>query len=276
MNTAILATFSLLLPSLCYPHGVTEAQQHAMAHAHWHDYISFGAIHMVTGYDHILFLLGVIFFLTKFSDIFKYITIFTLGHSLTLVFATLYKITANPYLIDAVIALSVCYKGFDNLRGFQDFLKIDPPHLGSVIFLFGLIHGFGLSTRLQEISLGDSNILGKILAFNIGVELGQIAALSAMLLLLMLWRSHSTFQPFSKAVNSLLIFAGLFLFTMQMHDYSHHDNGDQCHHEEKTTGCHHDKEKHGHQKTSAPPGSGVLMPHKHHGHSHHKHHDHDH
>ena len=109
------------------------------------DFFFFGAKHMVTGYDHILFLIGVIFFLTRFTDIIKFITTFTIGHSITLIFATLYEINANYYLIDAVIAFSVIYKGFENLKGFNKLFSINAPNKILMVFLFGLIHGFGLS-----------------------------------------------------------------------------------------------------------------------------------
>ena len=129
------------------------------------------------------------------------------------------KINANYYLVDAVIALSVCYKGFDNLDGFRKYLKVKPPDLLSVVFVCGLIHGFGLSTRLQELPLGYSGIIYKILAFNVGVELGQIVALVFMVMLLHGWRKRESFHKFSAAANSGLIVAGLLLFMVQMYGY---------------------------------------------------------
>ena len=155
---------------------------------------------MITGYDHILFLIGVIFFLTRFSDIVKFVTAFTIGHSITLIIATLFKITANYYLIDAVIAFSVIYKGFENLDGFKKWLSINPPNLVLMVFLFGLIHGFGLSTRLQQISLGGNNLIYSILSFNVGVELGQIAALTIVFPFLLLMRGKF-FEKISKLTN---------------------------------------------------------------------------
>lgn len=131
-----------------------------------------GAKHMLTGVDHLLFLFGVMFFLRRFGDVLKYVTAFTAGHSITLLFATLSGITANYYLIDAVIALTVCYKGFENNDGFQRHLGVRPPHLVAMVFLFGLVHGFGLSTRLQQLPLGDTGLVARILSFNAGVELG--------------------------------------------------------------------------------------------------------
>ena len=181
-------------------------------------YLFLGAKHMITGYDHILFLIGVIFFLTRFSDIIKFVTAFTIGHSITLIFATLFKITANYYLIDAIIAFSVIYKGFENLGGFKRWLSINPPSLILMVFTFGLIHGFGLSTRLQQINLGNNNLIYSILSFNIGVEFGQIVALAIVFPLLLLIRGKS-FETLSKISNWGLIIAGIFLLIYQLNGF---------------------------------------------------------
>jgi hypothetical protein len=212
----------LLTPLLAFAHGMLEADKVKMLQAGGQDFIWFGATHMLTGYDHLLFLFGVIFFLTKFSDIVKFVTAFTIGHSITLILATFLKIQANYYLIDAVIALTVMYKGFDNIDGFRKYFKVEPPNVLKAVFLFGLIHGFGLSTRLQKIALGDgTKLLNKIIGFNIGVELGQIAALIVFVLLLAIWRKKESFKKFSFAANSLLIFVGFLLLLMQLHLYTH-------------------------------------------------------
>jgi hydrogenase/urease accessory protein HupE len=211
--------FCLLLASPIHAHGLSYAEQQAILQGGYLVYFWLGVQHMLTGYDHLLFLFGIIFFLTKFKDIVKLITAFTLGHSITLIFATLLKINANYYLIDAIIALTVCYKGFDNLDGFKKFLKISPPDLLNMVFVFGLIHGFGLSARLQHLPLGYSGIVFRVLAFNVGVEVGQIAALTVMVIFLYKWRKTESFFKFSVAANSGLILAGIFLFMMQMHGY---------------------------------------------------------
>ncbi len=211
---AILLNF--IFVGLASAHGVTDADKMSLVSGGNIDYIFLGAKHMITGYDHLLFLFGVIFFLSKFRDIVKFITAFTIGHSITLIFATFYEITASYYLIDAVIALSVCYKGFENIGGFKKYLKMESPNLQAVVFLFGLIHGFGLSTRLQQLPLGDAGLIWKILSFNVGVEFGQIAALSIMLLLLTQWRKTESFTKFSMASNSGLILVGIALFVFQM------------------------------------------------------------
>ncbi len=219
MYIILAILFNFIVVGLAFAHGVTDADKMSLVSGGNIDYIWQGAKHMVTGYDHLLFLFGVIFFLKKFKDIVKFITAFTIGHSITLIFATFYEITASYYLIDAVIALSVCYKGFENIGGFKKYLKMESPNLQAVVFLFGLIHGFGLSTRLQQLPLGDEGLIWKILSFNVGVELGQIAALSIMLVLLTQWRKTESFTRFSMASNSGLILVGLALFVFQMSGY---------------------------------------------------------
>lgn len=215
---------ALLLGAIdCAAHAMSEADKQAMLDAGYLLYGWLGAKHMLTGYDHLLFIFGVVFFLHTFRDIVKFITAFTLGHSITLIFATLLGITANYFLVDAVIALSVCYKGLDNMDGFRRWFRMQPPNLLAVVFVFGLIHGFGLSTRLQQLPLGDdtAGLVGRILSFNVGVEVGQVAALAIMVPLLALWRTRHSFQRFSTVANGGLVVAGLMLFLLQMHGYSH-------------------------------------------------------
>jgi hypothetical protein len=224
----MIFTFAALLASgmggqNAWAHGMTEIQKRLAISGGYLDYLQLGTEHMLTGYDHLLFLLGVIFFLTKFRDIVKFITAFTLGHSLTLVFATLWGIRANYHLVDAVIALTVCYKGFENLDGFKRWIGIPSPRLIHMVFLFGLIHGFGLSTRLQDLPIWESKgyLIIKILSFNAGVELGQIAALTLMLILLSGWRKTASFGKFAKVSNTALIIVGTLLLLMQLHLYVH-------------------------------------------------------
>ena len=222
----------LLLLLLCTPligwaHGVSKSIIDAMADASLMDFIYFGAKHMVTGYDHILFLIGVVFFLSNYADIFKFITAFTFAHCITLIFATFYGITVNAYLIDAVIAFSVIYKGFENLDGFKKSFSINPPNLILMVFIFGLIHGFGLSTKLQEVAVasGINLSLAQILSFNVGVEFGQIAVLIIVFPLLSLLRGKS-FDRVSKISNGILVVAGIVLLAYQLNgyftDHTHH------------------------------------------------------
>lgn len=213
----------LLLGIDLHAHGMTVEDTQAMINGGNLQYIWLGMTHMLSGYDHLLFLFGVVFFLTSTKDIIKFVTLFTVGHSITLIFATFMGITANYYLVDAVIALSVIYKAFDNNKGFQNYLKIKSPNIIVMVLIFGLIHGFGLSTRLQQLPLGEQNIemLEKIISFNIGVEIGQIFALLIMLVILKKWRKQSSFLHWSKITNHVLIFAGFMLLLMQLHGYMH-------------------------------------------------------
>lgn len=219
----LLSALIFLTSSTSWAHGISEADKQAMLSGGYLKYVWLGATHMLTGYDHLLFIFGVIFFLTTFKDIVRFISVFTLGHCITLIFATFFKITANYFLIDAVIALSVMYKGFENIDGFKKYFSWQPPSLLKMVFAFGLIHGFGLSTRLQQLPLGDDaqSMLIRILSFNVGVEVGQIIALTIMLILLKGWRKTSSFEKFAKAANVALIAGGIFLFNMQFHGYWH-------------------------------------------------------
>ena len=220
--------FTLISINYLLAHGVSESTASAMSNANLMDFVYFGGEHMVTGYDHILFLIGVLFFLTNYFDILKFITAFTIAHCLTLIFATYFQITANAYLIDAVIAFSVIYKGFENLDGFKKIFSTKAPNLLLMVFIFGLIHGFGLSTKLQEVAVA-SNInlsVSQILSFNVGVEFGQIIVLLILYPILSLLRGDY-FNLISKVTNWTLIFLGFALLIMQLngffHDISHND-----------------------------------------------------
>ncbi len=218
----------MIIPAITLAHGISEADKKAMLDGGYVKYIWLGATHMLTGYDHLLFIFGVIFFLATFKDIVKFISVFTIGHCITLVFATFFKITANYYLIDAVIALSVIYKGFENIDGFKKVYNWQPPSLLKMVFAFGLIHGFGLSTRLQQLPLGDDSVgmLFRILSFNVGVEVGQIVALTVMLIFLAGFRKAEGWAKFAFAANTALIAGGIFLFFMQFHGYWHQSSPD--------------------------------------------------
>ena len=215
----LISSSFLLFPLLLAAHGVSSADQEILNNGGLLSYIYVGAKHMVTGYDHLLFLVGVIFYLNGFKDIVRFITVFTIGHSITLIGATYLGIQANEHLIDAVIALSVLYKGFENLGGFEKYLKIKSPNLLLMVFIFGLIHGFGLSTRLQSFEVGSAQFLSKIISFNIGVELGQILALVPIVFIITKWQSKRSYAPFYKAANFYLIIAGLGLFIYQIYGY---------------------------------------------------------
>lgn len=229
MKTLLILGALLLLNTIALAHGISPADRQAMLDGGNLKYIWLGATHMLSGYDHLLFLFGVVFFLNTFKDIVKFISVFTLGHSITLILATFMGVNANYYLIDAVIAISVIYKAFDNNKGFVNYLHVKSPNLSWMVFLFGLIHGFGLSTRLQQLPLGEESLdmLLRIISFNIGVEFGQIIALIPMLFILMLWRKKESFMQQSKVANHVLMFAGFMLLLMQLHGYLHTANEDE-------------------------------------------------
>lgn len=220
-----LSLLLLFIPLWGFAHDVTAADQEILRNGGLWAYIRVGATHMLTGYDHLLFLAGVVFFLNSFTDILKFITVFTIGHCITLVGATYMGVSANEHLVDAVIALSVLYKGFENLGGFES-LKLKSPNLLLMVGVFGLIHGFGLSTRLQSFDMGEEQFLAKILCFNLGVEVGQVLALIPIVFVVTLSQKHKQYPAFYKAVNWFLVLAGIGLFVYQLYGYfnghSHH------------------------------------------------------
>ena len=178
-------------------------------------YLYLGAKHMFTGYDHLLFLLGVIFFLYRLRDVAIYVTMFSIGHSITLLFGVLSGMRLDAYIVDAIIGFSVIYKAFDNLGGFEKLLGFTPNQKG-VVLVFGLIHGFGLATKLQDLSLSTDGLVTNMVAFNIGVELGQLVALAFILTALQLWRATPGFVRQAAAVNVLVMAAGFALVQMQL------------------------------------------------------------
>ncbi|MBL7003725.1 MAG: HupE/UreJ family protein [Gammaproteobacteria bacterium] len=217
----------LLLPNFAFAHGMSEEEKLAIIEGGNLQYMWLGATHMLSGYDHLAFVFGIIFFLTNFRDIAKYVTAFTVGHSVTLIYATFNAIQLNYFLIDAVIALSVSYIAFSNLDGFRKYLGVKPPNMMVMILSLGLIHGFGLSTRLQELPLSEDDLLLNIISFNVGIEIGQISALVLMLLIIATFRKSHFFQTFSTITNYFLIIAGGLLFLMQMHGYEHTANSEE-------------------------------------------------
>ena len=219
MRRLTLFSFLILSPFLAQAHGVSAADQQTLLNGGLGAYIWVGAKHMLTGYDHLLFLAGVIFYLSGFRDIVRFITAFTIGHSITLISATYLGIRADEHLVDAVIALSVLYKGFENLGGFRKIFGVNSPNLLWMVFIFGLIHGFGLSTRLQAFDLGTEQFLGKIISFNVGVELGQVLALIPIVFIITRWQKYRSYDAFYKAANTYLIIAGVGLFVFQLYQY---------------------------------------------------------
>ncbi len=201
-----------------YGHGVDEMTQQFLASNNGvaiAPFLYIGAKHMVTGYDHLLFLAGVIFFLYRSKDVLVYVSFFTLGHSATLLLGVYNNIAVNPFLIDAVIGLSIVYKGFDNLGGFKRLFGYQPNTQGAVL-VFGLFHGFGLATKLQEFSFGGEGLLINLIAFNIGVEIGQFVALSFILIGLSYWRRNESYMKLSVVTNTLLMTGGVVLTMYQL------------------------------------------------------------
>ena len=181
-------------------------------------YLYLGAKHMVTGYDHLLFLFGVIFFLYRLKDVVQYVSLFTVGHSVTLLAGVLGGIHANAYIIDAIIGVSVAYKAFENMGGFDRLLGFR-PNTRVAVMVFGLFHGFGLATKLQEFTVSPNGLITNIVSFNVGVEIGQVLALTAVLLGISYWRRHRSFLRHSFAANTVLMAGGFVLVGYQLTGY---------------------------------------------------------
>ncbi|MBO9601981.1 MAG: HupE/UreJ family protein [Novosphingobium sp.] len=180
-------------------------------------FLYLGAKHMVTGYDHILFLIGVVFFLYRLKDVVLYVSMFTIGHSTTLLLGTWFGWGANSYLVDAVIGLSVAYKGFENIGGFRKLgIAIDTR---LAVLVFGLCHGMGLATKLQSLSMSKNGLLTNLIGFNIGVEIGQVIVLFLVVSLLNLWRGTPSFRKGARWANIALIAAGFTLAAWQLEGY---------------------------------------------------------
>ncbi|MEQ1946625.1 MAG: HupE/UreJ family protein [Bryobacteraceae bacterium] len=188
-------------------------------------FVYLGAKHMVTGYDHLLFLLGVIFFLYRMKDVAVYVTCFAIGHSITLLTGVLTGVHLNPFIVDAIIGLSVVYKAFDNLDGFRTLFGFQ-PNTKATVLMFGLFHGFGLATKLQELSLSKEGLVGNMLSFNLGVEFGQLIALSVILFFMTMWRRTSDFVKHAVVANVAIMTAGFLLMAYQLGGfYNEQKNG---------------------------------------------------
>ena len=218
---ALILICGLLFPIAAYAHNVSKRdasfvqsnQGAAIA-----PFIYLGAKHMVTGYDHLAFLFGVIFFLYRLKDVVMYVSLFTLGHSITLLAGVLGGIHANPYIVDAIIGLSVIYKAFDNMGGFKRLLGFE-PNTKLAVLIFGLFHGFGLATKLQQLDLSKNGLVTNILSFNVGVEIGQVLALTAVLIALSFWRTRSGFLRHAFQTNTALMAVGFVLTGYQIAGY---------------------------------------------------------
>ncbi|KXJ54129.1 MAG: hypothetical protein AXW15_08700 [Neptuniibacter sp. Phe_28] len=206
---------------MAFPHGVAEGDALFIEQASGTQlipYIYLGAKHMVTGYDHLLFLVGVIFFLYRMKDVSIYVTLFAMGHSMTLLYGVLSGTHVNPYIIDAIIGLSVAYKALDNLDAFRTWFGFQ-PNTKAAVLIFGFFHGFGLATKLQDFTLSEDGLVENILAFNVGVELGQLLALGAILIVMSFWRRTQSFSRQAFAANVILMLAGFTLMGYQLTGY---------------------------------------------------------
>lgn len=217
----LIVALAALVSVEAFAHGVDDSTRNFLENNTGVQILPFlyiGAKHMVTGYDHLLFLVGVLFFLHKPKDVLLYVSMFTIGHSLTLMTGVLANVQVNAYLIDAIIGLSVVYKGFDNLGGFKHFFGKQPDPKKAVL-IFGLFHGFGLATKIQEFQLPSEGLATNLFAFNIGVEIGQFLALMFILLAINFWRQFDSFNKFAKTTNTALMCGGFILVGMQLTGY---------------------------------------------------------
>lgn len=216
----LIAVLCVIVPGLALAHGIADGDANFIQSQqgfHFWPYFYLGAKHMVTGYDHLLFLAGVIFFLYRLRDVGVYVTLFAIGHSLTLIAGVWFDIPANAYLIDAIIGLSVVYKAFENIGGFQQLgWNINTK---VAVWVFGLFHGFGLATKLQELSMSSEGLFGNLIAFNIGVEMGQLVALVGIVTLMNVWRYTARFNAQAVLANGFLMTCGFVLMGYQLSGY---------------------------------------------------------
>nr|WP_315595057.1 HupE/UreJ family protein [uncultured Cupriavidus sp.] len=218
-----MALIAVILPSLlvcgsAFAHGVAEGDKgyiQEISGVHLLPFIYLGAKHMVTGYDHILFLLGVVFFLYRMRHIGLYVSLFAIGHSTTMLLGVYFNIGINSYIIDAIIGLSVVYKSLDNLGAFQRWFGFQ-PNTKVATLVFGFFHGFGLSTKIIEYEISPDGLVPNLLAFNVGVEIGQLLALSAILIAMGYWRRTESFLRHAYAANVAMMSAGFILIGYQL------------------------------------------------------------
>jgi hypothetical protein len=219
--TACALALSVTLSSAALAHGVAEGDKgfiEQVSGPQIGPFLYLGAKHMVTGYDHLLFLFGVIFFLYRLRQIATYVTLFALGHSTTLIAGVLLGTHVSAYLVDALIGLSIVYKALDNLGAWQRWLGMQ-PNTKIAVLLFGFVHGFGLATKLQDFALSPDGLIANLVAFNVGVEIGQLLALTFILIAMGYWRRTASFARHAFAANVLLMTAGFILFGLQMTGY---------------------------------------------------------
>lgn len=214
---AVLAIF-ILGASDALAHAVAEGDKgyiQEISGTHILPFIYLGAKHMVTGYDHILFLLGVIFFLYRMKDIGLYVSLFAIGHSTTMLLGVYFNVGINSYIIDAIIGLSVVYKALDNMGAYQRWFGFQ-PNTKTATLVFGFFHGFGLSTKIIEYDISPDGLVPNLLSFNVGVEIGQLLALSAILIVMGFWRKTESFWRHAYTANVAMMAAGFVLIGYQL------------------------------------------------------------
>jgi hypothetical protein len=216
----IAAAWFLLEGAAAFAHDISDADRAAVAQIEGPAPFAFlylGAKHMVTGIDHILFLIGVIFFLYRLRDVVIYVSMFTLGHSLTLLGGVLMNTGANAWIVDAIIGFSVVYKAFENLGGLKRLGIAINTKLA--VLVFGLFHGLGLATKVRDLGLSDDGLLANLVSFNVGVEVGQVLVLAVVVTLFNLWRTTRSFAPGAFYANLALMAGGFALIGYQLTGY---------------------------------------------------------
>ncbi len=218
---AIFTALTIFSASPTFAHAVAEGDKgyiQEITGVHFMPFVYLGAKHMITGYDHLLFLAGVIFFLYRMKDIGIYVTLFAIGHSTTMILGVYYNITISSFLIDAIIGLSVVYKALDNMGAFQRWLGFQ-PNTKAATLIFGLFHGFGLATKVQEYQIAPDGLLINLMAFNVGVEIGQLLALAMILIAMSFWRRSDSFWKHAYTANVWMMTAGFVLTGMHLVGY---------------------------------------------------------
>jgi len=222
LSMPVLATLlAVLVSSTAFAHAVADGDKGYIQEVSGVLLLPFtylGAKHMVTGYDHILFLFGVIFFLYRMKQIAIYVSLFALGHSSTMLLGVYFDFGINSYLIDAIIAFSIVYKALDNLGAFQRWFNYQPD-TKLVTLIFGLFHGFGLASKIIDYDISPDGLLPNLLAFNVGVEIGQLLALSAILIAMGYWRRTPSFLRHAYTANVVMMTAGFVLIGLQLTGY---------------------------------------------------------
>jgi hypothetical protein len=212
------AFLCLLFSAATHAHGVAEGDKgyiQEISGTHLLPFIYLGAKHMVTGYDHLLFLAGIIFFLYKLKEIALYVSLFAVGHSVTMLYGVFAGVNVNAYLIDAIIGFSVVYKALDNLGAYQRWFGVQ-PNTKAATLVFGLVHGFGLAAKVQDYEIAREGLLPNLLAFNVGVEIGQLLALGIILIVMGYWRRTAGFFKHAYTANVVIMCAGFILIGYQL------------------------------------------------------------